>query len=90
MALRFARSAGRHGIRHERAAYVIEHCPLPLFAGPMGPPASILFLGPDANGVPLEVLAIELPDGELLVIHAMRMRRKYLETYAEGMSWHDR
>jgi hypothetical protein len=56
----------------------------------MGPSELVLFLGPDANGVPLEVLAIELPAGELLVIHAMRMRRLYRQAYAEVMAWHER
>lgn len=37
----------------------------------------VLFLGFDANGVPPEVMAIELDDGSLMVIHAMRLRRKY-------------
>jgi hypothetical protein len=37
----------------------------------------VLVLGPDDRGVPLEVVAVELRDGDLLVIHAMRMRAKY-------------
>ena len=37
----------------------------------------VLFLGFDANGVPLEVMGIELDDGSLMVIHALRLRRKY-------------
>ncbi len=35
-----------------------------------------MFLGPDPNGVMLEVMAIETYQG-LLIIHAMKMRRKY-------------
>ena len=36
----------------------------------------IVFLGPDPNGVMLEVMAIETNQG-LLIIHAMKMRQKY-------------
>ena len=45
----------------------------------------VLFLGADVNGVPLEVLGIELANGDLLVIHAMRLRSTYLEDYARVM-----
>jgi hypothetical protein len=38
-----------------------------------------VFLGADQYGVPLEVGCIELPDGNLLVIHAMKIRDRYLE-----------
>lgn len=44
-----------------------------------------LFLGSDPNGVPLEVVGIELIDGDLLVIHAMRLRTAYLQDYARVM-----
>jgi len=36
--------------------------------------------------VPLEVAAIELENGDLFVIHAMRMRQKYAAEYARVMS----
>jgi len=45
----------------------------------------VLFLGPDQHGVPLEVVAVELADGDLLVIHAMRMRAIYENDYARVM-----
>jgi hypothetical protein len=40
--------------------------------------------------VPLEVLAIELAEGDLLVVHAMRLRRRYLDEYRMVMRWHER
>lgn len=43
------------------------------------------FLGPDEKGVPLEVMAIDLAEDDLLVIHAMKMRRKYLDDYRRVM-----
>jgi hypothetical protein len=37
-----------------------------------------------ARGVPLEVFRLELADGSLLVIHAMRLRASYRDDY-EGV-----
>lgn len=45
----------------------------------------VVFLGPDRHGVPLEVMAVELAGGDLLVIHAMKLRRTYLDAYREVM-----
>lgn len=45
------------------------------------------FLGDDEHFVPLEVMAMELDDGDLLVIHAMKLRRKYREAYEEVTAW---
>jgi hypothetical protein len=42
------------------------------------------------GGVPLEVLAVELAGGELLVIHVMRLRRKYERDYEMVMAWRRR
>jgi hypothetical protein len=36
----------------------------------------IVFLGPDPNGIMLEVVAVEIENG-LLNIHAMKMRAQY-------------
>jgi hypothetical protein len=90
LGVRFTSSASRHGISQERARYVIDHCPLPIYALASGPRDAVLFLGPDRDGVPLEILATELVEGELLVFHAMRMRRRYLDSYEMVMRWHDR
>ncbi len=83
MAIRLAPSAARHGIGQDRARFVVEHCPWPLY-----PPTSdeanqdvVFFLWADDHGIPLEVVGIELADGDLLVIHAMRMRRRYRDDY---------
>ena len=86
MPFRFARSAHRHGISHQRAVYVIEHCGLP-YEGLEKDGDAVLFLGDDWNGVPLEIGAIELDDGDLLVIHAMKLRRKYRGRYEEAVPW---
>lgn len=71
---------------HDRAAYVINHCGLVL---PQPPPhhdpddndERLVFLGDDRNGIALEVIAIEGADGDLLVIHAQKLRDKNRTAY---------
>ena len=53
---------------------------------PRGDPR-LLFLGDDQHGMPLEVMAVELEPGELLVIHCMPLRPKYLAQYQEAVAW---
>jgi hypothetical protein len=45
-----------------------------------------LYLGDDGNGVPLEVGAVERA-GDLVVVHAMRLRGKFRELYDEALPW---
>jgi hypothetical protein len=86
MVIRWACSATRHRISRDRSRHVVESANV-IFSQP-SPPGSpleddrIVFLGADADGVLLEVMAVEINDG-MLVIHAMEMRRKYLP-YLEG------
>jgi hypothetical protein len=92
MDLRWARSATKHRISRERSRYVIEHCGLRFEQDPpAGAQASadprLVYLGDDADGVALEVMAVELEDGDLLVIHAMPLRRRYREQYEEAEKW---
>jgi len=47
----------------------------------------IVFLGDDADGTALEVMAIETEDGQLLVIHAMGLRSQYGRQYEEAGKW---
>lgn len=89
MPIRFAPSAERHGISPDRARYVVEHCPAPLYSPEPDEEDLVIFLGPDAHGVPLEVMGIELADGDLLVIHAMRLRQKYRDAFERVMEWHE-
>ncbi len=89
MVIRFHTSAYRHGISPARATFVIEHSGRPLYVVDPSPDEAhlVLFLGPDQRGVPVEVVVVELRGGDLLVIHAMRMRAKYAGAYAEVMRW---
>ena len=68
---------------------MIEHCGL-VYRVP--PPARwrderLVYLGDDEDGVALEVMAVELEDGGILVVHAMRLRREYREFYEEAKRW---
>ena len=93
MGMKWARSATKHGISPERSGYVIAqsraYSKVP--APPNSPPGlnvpRRLYLGDDADGTPLEVMAIELASGDLLVIHAMEMREQYRERYTEMKRW---
>jgi hypothetical protein len=80
-------SGRRHGISEERIAYVVRTCCMPLgLADPEpGEEDVLLFLAPDRHGVPLEVLAVEQPDDEVIVFHAMKLARKKRARYEEVM-----
>jgi len=47
----------------------------------------LVYLGDDADGRPLEVMAVETAGDELLVIHAMPLRDKYKPQYEEARKW---
>jgi len=90
--IRWARSATKHRISRERSRHVVEHCGLRFEQKPpSGARASadlrLVYLGDDPDGVALEVMAIELEDGSLLVIHAMPLRERYRKEYEEAMKW---
>lgn len=78
-------SARRHRIGKARALHVIRN-PRATFVvpGPDGHDDRIVFLGDDPRGLTLEVMAVELNDGALYVIHVMPMRKKYESFYEEG------
>ncbi len=54
---------------------------------PEGMDDRLVYLGDDEDGVALEVMAVELESGDLFVIHAMPMRRKYRARYEEAQRW---
>jgi hypothetical protein len=87
----WARSATKHRISHERSRHVIEHCGLRFREEPPDGTSArdprIVLLGDDADGIALEVMAIELDDDRLLAIHAMPLRTRYREQYTEARKW---
>ncbi|HEY7962178.1 MAG TPA: hypothetical protein VID29_09675 [Solirubrobacteraceae bacterium] len=88
----FARSATKHRISKERIRYVFAHCGL-AFEEPApardaeAPDDRLICLGDDAEGKALEVMAVEGAKGELVVIHAMELRKKYQSQYEEAKKW---
>lgn len=89
MLIRFSRSASRHGIGRDKATHVVRNCPLPLYSPEPGEEDLVIFLGLDANGMALEVMAIELED-VFLVIHAMKLRAKYRNAFKQVMGPQER
>jgi hypothetical protein len=86
--VRFARSATRHRISKDRIRHVIANYRIRFQEPPqegLGQRSiRIVFLGTDANGQELEVMAVELESGDLYVIHVMPLRKKYRTRYEEG------
>ncbi len=88
----WARSATKHRISRARSERVVRRCGL-RFAhrshdGPLGfDEPRLLLLGDDEAGVPLEVIAVEVGEGELHVIHAMQVRNKHLGLYERVKRW---
>lgn len=92
MNLRWTRAATKHRISRERSRYVIEYCGLrfeqdPPSDAPENASLRLIFLGDDDEGVALEVMAVELEDDTLLVIHAMPLRDHYRKQYEEAKKW---
>jgi hypothetical protein len=92
VAVRFARAATRHRVSKDSILHVISHYsvrfeePPPAGREEEVPDTRAVFLGDDPQGNSLEVMAIELPNGGLLVIHAMSLRNKYRQRYEEAKS----
>ncbi len=90
MTVEIADSARKHGVQDDQIRFVIEHCGL-AFDQPAPDDAPgdsrLVFLGDDAHGVPLEVVAVANEAGDLRVIHAMTLRAKYQREYEEAVPW---
>jgi hypothetical protein len=87
--IKHTRSSTRHRISRKRSRYVVETTSV-IFKenAPKDSPltdARLVFLGPDEDGELLEVMAIETGSGGLLVIHAQRIRHRYLELLKGGL-----
>ena len=88
--LSWTAGARKHRVSRVQVRHVVEHAGL-FFVQPAAPPdrpdEALLFLGDDAAGVPLEIVAVELADGWLRVVHAMPMRHSYRDLYEEAAKW---
>jgi hypothetical protein len=92
MGVRFARSATKHRVSKENIRHVIAHCGLSFEESAPTRDEEVLdrrlvCLGDDAAGRALEVIAVEGPGSELIVIHAMALRNKYKAQYEEAKKW---
>jgi len=90
--IRFSRSSTKHRVSKERIRHVIAHCGLAFEEPAPTREAEVLdnrlvCLGDDADGAALEVMAVEGSKGELMVIHAMELRKKYRDRYEEAKRW---
>lgn len=65
---------------------MIQGCGLVFLVPPPAPGLDerLLFLGDDEAGAALEVMAVELEIGGILVIHAMELRARYRPHYDEA------
>ena len=89
MGIRHTRSATRHQISRDRSRYVVATTSV-IFQenAPEGSPLTdprFVFLGADEQGELLEVMAIETDTGGLRIIHAQRIRARYLEPVTGGL-----
>jgi hypothetical protein len=50
----------------------------------------LMFFGNDCDGTPLEVIAVETQERQLLVIHAMLLRPHLRLMYEEARRWQER
>ena len=88
MKIRWTRSATKHRISRIRSQHVIEHSGSRIrLRAVEGSDDRLVYLGDDAEGTALEVIAVELSDDEVLVIHAMPLRPKYRADYEEAIKW---
>jgi hypothetical protein len=89
LGLRPARSATRHRVRRAQSRYVIEHAGIRYRIPPPAQESDdrLLYLGDDPDGTAFEVMAIELEFGQLLVIHAMPIRERFVPQYEEAKRW---
>lgn len=88
MRIRWTRSATKHRISKTRSQHVIENSGSRVrLQTTDGSDDRLVYLGDDAEGTALQVVAIELSDVEVLVIHAVPLRPKYRADYEEAIKW---
>lgn len=71
------RSALRHGATEPDILHALDNALVVADLEPDADPPKILVIGPDLAGNLVELILLELADDDLLVIHAMSLRRKF-------------
>jgi len=71
-------SARKHGILDKDIIYALEHAYIKLnnFEDVAG---KILYIGPNISATFLEVITVQVIDGQEKVIHAMKLIKKYVK-----------
>lgn len=82
MVVRFARSAYKHRVSEARMLYVLDHH---VWTYSVGRGVTLL-MGPDRNGIDLEIGTVRR-GGDTWVIHAMKVRREFLDEYRRHLPW---
>ncbi len=78
-------SARRHGVPDDDIRHAVDH--LAFMDDDADAEAGIdavLALGPDRAGLPLELALVVGDDGDVVVVHAMRMRAKYAHLWSKS------
>jgi len=84
MRIVFAQSARRHRVGRAQARHVIANPVVEISVpGEEGRDDRLVYLGDDATGRALEVMAVPITAG-ILVIHVMDLRPKWRPLYEEG------
>jgi uncharacterized DUF497 family protein len=78
------RSARRHGIRDAEIQHAVDHPVVVVDLDAESDPSKVLAIGPDRAGNLLEVIMLELAEGELLAIHAMSLRAAFHDLLPPG------
>lgn len=90
-AIGWARSATRFQVSRERSLHVVRHAGICFREGEYSDrwyeDPRFVFLGPDAERRPLEVIAVAPEAGSLMIIHAAPLRESWETWYWEGLRW---
>lgn len=87
--IEWAPSAARHGISFDAGTYVVKHAGLCFEAEGREDDfhPRLYFFGKDETDAEIEVVAVELRNERLLVVHAMAMKRPFGLEYVEAIGW---
>jgi hypothetical protein len=64
-------------VSSEDIHHAIKHALVAVDMNPDADPPSILLIGPNRAGNPIEIIILELAEGRYLAIHAMKLRTAF-------------